>query len=348
MNIPNGRFSHALVDALQPFEEMFSFNFLIHFKPMNFQFIIIFIFSLIFLEVFIRFVARLGFNDAPNIRSNHTITTPSSAGIPIFIVIALSSVFFSSDIFYSYIPTVFGIFLIFILGAYDDLKDIRARFKIVIIALVTTLSCWDGIVIMNAGTYFGYTIPLKWLAIPLTLFSVLGFTNALNLIDGVDGLAGTISTIILGSLWFIGYQNNDIFLMGLPTLIIPALLAFLIYNWHPARIFMGDSGSLTLGFIISLLSIKALEYVNPIVILFLIAIPIIDTFVIISRRKMYGHAIFSPDKNHAHHVLYNYFKGNVKKTVIVIALLQLIYIILGLTLVKIMPQAITLPYLSSY
>ena len=318
---------------------------------MNFQFIIIFILSLIIffislisLKVFIRFVAHTGFIDTPDHRSNHSIITPSSAGIPVFIAIALSSMFLSPEIFHNYTTTAFGIFLIFLLGAYDDLKDIRARYKVIIIALVTVLSCWDGIVIMNAGTYFGYTIPLTWLAIPLTLFSVLGFTNALNLIDGVDGLAGTISIIILGSLWSIGYQNNDLFLMGLPILIIPALLAFLIYNWYPAKIFMGDSGSLTLGFVISLLSIKALEYVNPIVMLFLIAIPVIDTFVIISRRRMYGQSIFHPDKNHAHHVLYNYFKGNVKMTVIVIALLQLVYTILGMTLVKIMPQAVTLPF----
>jgi len=310
---------------------------------MNYQSIVIFIFSLALLEIFIRFVVRLGFIDTPNHRSNHVTSTPSSAGIPVFFAIALGSVFFSPDIFHDYIPTVFGIFLIFMLGVYDDLKDIRARYKVVIIALVTVLSCWDGLVIMNAGTYLGYTISLGWLAIPLTLFAVLGFTNALNLIDGVDGLAGTISIIILGSLWFIGYQNHDVFLMGLPTLIIPALLAFLIYNWHPAKVFMGDSGSLSLGFVISLLSIRALEYVSPVVILFLIAIPVIDTFVIISRRKIYRQPVFYPDKNHAHHVLLNYFKGNVKKTVIVIAMIQLVYSLLGMTLVKVMPQAVTLP-----
>ena len=314
---------------------------------MNFQSIFIFIFSFALLEVFVRFVCRIGFIDTPDHRSNHETNTPSSAGVPIIITIITSTFFFDSSILYNYLPTMIGVVIIFFLGVYDDLKHLRAHTKILFMLLIAALPCWDGIVINNIGTYFGYTAQLKWLAIPLTIFAVVGFTNALNLIDGLDGLAGTISIIILGSLWFIGYQNNDLFLMGLPTLIIPALLAFLIFNWSPARVFMGDSGSLTLGFIISVLSIKTLEYINPVVVLYLLAIPILDTIIIITRRKKYRQEIFSPDKNHIHHVLLNLFQGNIKKTVIFIAFLQLIYALLGIILVRILPQEITLLFFIS-
>jgi len=234
--------------------------------------------------------------------------------------------------------------LVFLLGVFDDLKNYRARYKLYIVTIAAVLSCIDGFIIKDLGVYFDYTIPLMTVSIPFTIFAIVAFTNALNLIDGLDGLAGTISIIMLSSLWLIGYQNNDYLIMGITALIVPALLAFLVFNWNPARVFMGDSGSLTLGFIISILCIKALDYVNPAVVLYLVAFPLFDTIIIMTRRKMYGRSIFFPDKNHAHHVFLTFFNDKVRTTVVVIALIQLSYTLVGILLVKILPQEITVPF----
>ena len=285
----------------------------------------------------------MGLVDIPNFRSSHTYPVSCSAGIPIFITIFSVVFILSQKIYDAYTLSLLGASFVFILGVYDDMKDIRARYKIIIITLAAVLSCANELIVLNLGTYFGNSIELlNWIARPLTVFSVIGFTNAFNLIDGLDGLAGIISIIMLSSLWFIGYQNNDNFLMNLPPLIISVLLAFLIYNWNPASVFMGDSGSLTLGFIISILCIKALSYVSPVVVLYLLAVPVIDTIVIIVRRKRYGQSIFSPDKNHAHHVALNLFNQDVKKSVLVIAFIQLVYMLMGVFLVRIIPQEISL------
>jgi len=265
---------------------------------MSFDPILTFIISLILLSLFVKFADKLGFSDIPDFRSSHKKAIPSSSGIAFFIAVFLAALFTDFEIYQNYRLTILGAILVFLLGVFDDLKNYRARYKLYIITVAAILSCLDGFLIKDLGVYFGYTIPLMSVSIPFTIFSIVAFTNALNLIDGLDGLAGTISIIILSSFWFIGYQNNDYLLMGVAALIVPALLAFLIFNWNPARVFMGDSGSLTLGFIISILSIKALNYVSPVVILYLVAFPLFDTIIIMIRRKMYGYSIFRPDKNH--------------------------------------------------
>jgi len=309
---------------------------------MYFEIISTFVLSYILLAVFVRFSSRLGFVDNPNLRSTHTQVIPSSAGIVLFIAVLIVSLLLDTSLYHQHSLSLLAIFFVFLLGVYDDIKALRARYKIIFITLFTVLSCYDGLIISNIGTYFGYNIPLSfsWAGISLTMFFILSFTNAFNLIDGLDGLAGTIAIILFSSLWFIGYQNNDAFLMTLPALFIPAIFAFVLFNWNPAKVFMGDSGSLLLGFVISLLSIKALDYVPPVVILYLLAVPIIDTLIIITRRKKYRRAIFSPDRNHAHHVLLNYNENNVKKTVVIIALIQIIYTLLGITLATSLPQEV--------
>ncbi len=311
---------------------------------MSFEYILIFAFSLTSIALFIRFADRCGFVDEPDIRSSHFHATPSGSGIALFVVAFIAPIFTDLSIYNSYGLTIVAVLLVFLLGVFDDLKNFPARYKLYVITVAAILSTWNGFVITNAGHYYGHAIPLLWLSFPFTIIAVIGFTNALNLIDGLDGLAGIISIIIFGGLFFIGYQNGDSLLTETSAYIIPALLAFLFFNWNPAKVFMGDSGSLTLGFMIAILSIKALDYVNPVVLLYLLAFPLIDTLVIMTRRKKHGRSIFSPDRNHAHHILLSVFDGNVKLTVIVLSLIQLAYTLTGLLLVTNLPQEITLPF----
>lgn len=190
----------------------------------------------------------------------------------------------------------------------------------------------EHIFISSLGHYLGYDAALPFILIfPFTFFAIAGFTNALNLIDGLDGLAGTVSLIIMITFLAIGITYHDPMIISLSASFIAALGAFLLFNWNPANIFMGDSGSLTLGFVIAILSILSLHYTTPTSILFVIALPILDTFIVMTRRIQRGQSPFKADKNHIHHFLYN-VKGNIRFTVILLVSIQAIFSIIGFQL----------------
>ena len=306
--------------------------------PMFFEFILIFILSLGFIYLIRKNAAKMGFVDVPNERSVHVDSVPRAAGIGFFFAVALVIPLFHFDLIASYPWTLLAILLIFIVGVLDDHHDTSPNTKFIVLIISTVLLSFDGLVIDQLGTFFGFPISLGWFAIPFTVFAVAGFTNALNLIDGLDGLAATISIIILGTFFIVGYQNDDIFIMMLSMSFIAALLAFLVFNWAPASIFMGDSGSLTLGFIISILAIKSLTYLPTISIFFIAALPIFDTLIVMIRRKIKGRSMFSADRCHMHHIIRHFFMEDTKKTVLFFGILQAIYSITGLQLDKNMDE----------
>jgi len=311
---------------------------------MDFVFIITFVFCFSVLWLFIKYAGKLGFTDIPNFRSLHKQATPSGSGIAVFIAVSIVSLFADVGNYENYSMLLISVFMVFMLGVFDDIKSISAKYKIIIILIAAALTTYfDNMIIWNTGAFFGHNLSLPWyIAFPFTIFAITGFTNSFNLIDGLDGLAATLSIIILSALWYLGYKNNDFLLAGIPILIIPAMLAFLYFNWNPAKAFMGDSGSLTLGFLIAILSIKALNYVSPLVILYVVALPVIDTIVIMIRRKKSRQSIFAPDKNHMHHVFLRMFNDNMTTAVITLALIQVAYISFGLIFVSQLPQEITL------
>ena len=188
----------------------------------------------------------------------------------------------------------------------------------------------DDISIYSLGVFLGLELKLWYFALPFTMFALAGFTNALNLIDGLDGLAGTISLVILSTFLYIGYINNDNLIVTLCLFSMTSILAFLIFNWNPADIFMGDSGSLFLGFVISVIAVISLKYIHPISVFYLTALPILDTVVVMVRRIRKRISPFSPDKTHIHHILLGFFSKKVKTTVIFLILLQCLFSIAGL------------------
>lgn len=293
---------------------------------------LIFILSIFFIGIIKNNAARWGLVDIPNERSLHTQHIPRGAGIGFYLAIVLVLSFFHFELMFSYLLTYIAILLISIVGILDDHKDTKPKTKFLIIILSTVLLYFDGLVINDIGVFFGVDLSLGWLALPFTIFAVTGFTNALNLIDGLDGLAAIISLIILSIFFFIGYTHNDLFMMLMSGAFISGITGFLIFNWYPASIFMGDSGSLTLGFVISVLAIKSLDYIPTISILFITAIPILDTLVVMIRRKMNGLSMFSADKCHMHHILRSFFSNNTPKTVLFLAIFQAIYSLTALQL----------------
>jgi len=300
--------------------------------------IVVFLAAFLFIKLIIRFAPIVGLVDIPNHRSSHKVVTPRGAGIGIIFGVMISDLLFLNNLVVTHFTTFLAIFIVFVVGVLDDHRDASAKTKFYVIFAAVLLLAYDGLIVHSLGHLFGYQISLGWVAIPFTMFAVAGFTNALNLSDGLDGLAGTLSMIILSTLALIGYENDDFFIVSTALSFIAAILAFMWFNWNPAKIFMGDSGSLTLGFVISVLGIKSLEYINPISILFIAAIPIVDTFIVMIRRKRTGHSIFAPDKLHIHHILLRFFNGNVRKTVILIALLQIGFSIVGVAFSEVHQQ----------
>ena len=305
---------------------------------MYLEFLFIFILSLVLVGIVKHYAPKIGLVDVPNSRSNHTNHTPRGAGIGFYLAVAFVLPVFYFDVILSYAWTCTAIFIVFIIGVLDDHRDASPNTKFFVIIFSTVLLYFDNIVIDDLGVFFGFELSLGWFALPFTLFAVVGFTNALNLIDGLDGLAATVSIVILGSFFAVGYMHDDFFMMMIAGAFISALLGFLVFNWHPASIFMGDSGSLTLGFVISMLAIKSLDYLPTVSILFIAAIPILDTLVVMVRRKIKGKSIFSADRCHIHHILRHFFAEDTRNTVLFLGVFQAIYSLTGLQLERHMDE----------
>jgi UDP-GlcNAc:undecaprenyl-phosphate/decaprenyl-phosphate GlcNAc-1-phosphate transferase len=296
--------------------------------------------TLVFYKLYLKFAKRYDLVDVPNSRSSHETPTFKGFGVVIFCSIILKLLIFNPIFFVDNIFFLGAVSLIFLLGLFDDLYDVSPIIKIITLIIAYIFLYAEGFLITNLGIFFGISIQLYLLfAICFTLFSIIAFTNAFNLIDGLDGLAGVISLVILVSFFYIGVMNDDQFLIIIPSLFIIPLIIFIIFNWHPAKIFLGDSGSLMIGLVISLLSIKSLEYIEPISILFIAGIPIIDSIFVFSRRLINGGSPFTPDKNHMHHIILNYNKNNTKRTVFFIGLMQLTLSILGIFVVANVPDS---------
>jgi UDP-GlcNAc:undecaprenyl-phosphate GlcNAc-1-phosphate transferase len=271
--------------------------------------------------------------DVPNERSSHDTPTPRGAGIAIYLAFLTVIAIFHFSFFMQYIGFFIAATLIFSLGVYDDLKDTSAKMKLVIIAISSVIVfIFNDFSISTLGNWFGYDLTLPYIVSFLfTIFAIVGFTNALNLIDGLDGLAGTISFVILAALFYIGFIYNDQFMILITLFMMASILGFLIFNWYPASIFMGDSGSLVLGFIISVVAIRATSYISDTAILFIAAVPIIDTIIVMTRRIQRGISPFSPDKTHFHHKLLN-LKGSMDGSVHILLSLQIILSSIGILL----------------
>ncbi|CAA6827700.1 MAG: Undecaprenyl-phosphate N-acetylglucosaminyl 1-phosphate transferase (EC [uncultured Thiotrichaceae bacterium] len=287
--------------------------------------------------------SSIGLIAVPNHRSSHLKVTPCGAGIGFVFAFLIGILSIGHSFYGEYILSLVAITLVFFLGVYDDYNHSSSRTKFFVILLASILIFLNGLKITSVGSYYGNPIEVSYLALPLTVFAVVGFTNALNLLDGIDGLAALTSIIILAGLGMVGYQYDNPLVYKLSGVLIAALGTFLLFNWNPAKIFMGDSGSLTLGFVIAVLSIEVTKYVDPVSILFITAIPILDTVTVMVRRKLEGVSILTADRNHVHHIVQRYLGGSVRQSVILLASIQLCFTIFGVFVAPQYSQENTLP-----
>jgi len=215
----------------------------------------------------------------------------------------------------SIITLFLSLFLLFGVGVMDDLKDLAARYKLVIEAGLATLLAVSGIRITSFGGLFGITelhIIAQYL---ITVITIVGITNAFNLIDGIDGLAGGLGFMTLVTLGIFLTISKDLNYAMIAFAFAGALLGFLYFNFNPARIFMGDTGSLILGFVIAVLCVQLMKvnalYTAPVVpniyvfTLGIVMIPVFDTLRVFGTRIWKGRSPFSADKTHIHHLVTN-------------------------------------------
>ena len=201
---------------------------------------------------------------------------------------------------------VIGSMLAWGLGLADDLWTIRARWKLLGQIGLGILIVYFGFTIESIQGPFFQKMDLGFWAIPLSVLWIVGIINAINLIDGLDGLASGITLVILITLSWIAHEMGKIELMLLMVVLIGSVVSFLSFNRPPASIFMGDSGSYFLGYIVAILSLWVCEKSTGTVSLFpllILAVPIIDTTFSIFRRFLKGIPFYSADKDHLHHRL---------------------------------------------
>ena len=277
----------------------------------------------------VRYAHSLKLLDVPNERSHHCSIIASGAGIGFVSAIFMAMLFFNLQLSLEYWFVFVAILMVFGIGVLDDRHDVSPKMKFVFIFAAVILMWINGVSFDTLGRLFGYELSLYWLALPFSLLAMAGLTNALNLVDGLDGLAGSLSIIILASFAYVGHENGNAFIYMLSTYSMASVVGFMFLNWNPAKVFMGDSGSLTLGFIVSVLAVMSTEYVQPVTLLYFIAIPILDTLIVMLRRIRRKASPFSADKTHLHHILVKFFDNNVKKTVIFLSLLQILFSSIG-------------------
>ena len=287
----------------------------------------------LFAAIFISFIMtpiirRLAFKiDAIDIpkdeRRVHKKPIPLLGGLAIFISVIISSLIFL-PIDKTLFSIIIGGSIIIVSGVIDDMKGLSPKKKILFqLAAGLVLIIGDVKVdfVTNPFSVNDTLIYLKWFSIPITLFWVVGITNTINLIDGLDGLAAGVAAISSFSLMLVaakfGYGNVII----LSAILGGACLGFLPYNFNPAKIFMGDTGALFLGFMLAAISIegvmKSIATIAIIVPIIILGVPIFDTTFAIFRRLLNGQSITSADKGHLHHRLLN--RGfSQRKTVLIL------------------------------
>lgn len=263
--------------------------------------------SMLMVPYLMRWAFDTGAMDAPDARKVHKKAIPRIGGVAICMG-WLFSLLIYVDMTVEVRGILAGTLIIFCTGLVDDLYGLSPKHKFLgqISACLVTIFV-GRLSITSLGNLFGAdTILLSpWVGIPFTVLTVVGVVNAFNLMDGLDGLAGGISVIALTAFLIIGRLSGDLMMMALCAALLGAVLGFLKFNLYPARIFMGDTGSLAVGFVTAFLAVLITQPprsgVAPLVPLLILGIPIVDTLRVMGRRILQRRSPFSPDRTHLHH-----------------------------------------------
>lgn len=288
-----------------------------------------FLVSCILIPVAKKVAAHVGALDMPNERKIHKCAMPRMGGLAIFGGFLIGYILYG-DITTQMISILIGSFIIFLIGVFDDINPIKAKYKFLIQIIAAMIVVLYGQIYFTEITFLGLKIEFNiYISYFLSIFFIVAISNAINLIDGMDGLASGISSIYFGTIAIIAFILNRIGNLDviLSLIMLGSTLGFLFWNFPPAKIFMGDSGSLFLGFmiaVIALLGLKVVTLTSLVIPITILAIPIFDTVLAIFRRLLKGENIGSPDKEHFHHQLLK-MKFSTSTSLIVIYSINIIF-----------------------
>lgn len=265
----------------------------------------------------VRLARRLNLMDAPGVRKVHATAVPRIGGMAIFVAMLGITVPMlmlddfaggvSRKIYVQILALLAGGAFMFLLGLIDDVWDLRARDKFLAQIVAAAAMCYAGIRIDEISFNGWLTVAFGGLAWPITIFWIVGITNAVNLIDGLDGLAAGITAVTCAVIAVFALYTGQAVMALLMLALLGSLTGFLFYNFNPARVFLGDCGTMFLGFILATASVLCAEKASTLVGLALpslaLGIPIFDTFFAVLRRFAERRSIFSPDRCHIHHRL---------------------------------------------
>lgn len=264
---------------------------------------------------------HVGALDYPNERKVHKKPMPLLGGLMMFFGFLFGYMFFAPENT-QMLAILIASVVVIITGMIDDIKPLKAKQKLIGQIIAALIITFYGNILLNNITFFGLSLEFGILAYPITIVFIVALMNCINFIDGLDGLASGISTIFfltIGILAFI-FHNVGSLEITLAFVMLGACLGFLVFNFNPSKMFMGETGSMFLGFMISvicLMGFKAATLTSLVVPLLILAIPILDTFFAILRRIIHKKPIYEADKKHLHHQLLNK-KFSQRKTVLII------------------------------
>lgn len=256
--------------------------------------------------VMIRLAPLLGMVDHPGSRKVHTLAIPRSGGVGIVVgIIVPLAMLLSADAGLTSI--LIGCTILLVFGAWDDARNIRPAIKFFGQFLAAGILVYYGEIYVSHMPFMGLTEVPEVIGKPFTLIAIVGMINALNLSDGLDGLAGGEALISLIAIAYLSYLYEGALAISIAAASIGGVFGFLRFNSHPAKVFMGDAGSQTLGYILGALVVYLTQNVNPVMspasALLLLGLPIMDSLVVFSMRAKRGDSLVVAAKDHLHHRL---------------------------------------------
>lgn len=269
-------------------------------------FLIALVVTMTLIPPLMRVAERLSVIDLPNERKVHTSPIPRIGGVAMVVGSCIPIVLWLPHD-NTIVAFLFSLLILLIFGAWDDSRELDYRLKFLGQFLAVFLIVFWGGVNIAVFPFAGMDPVPEFLSIPITVIFLVGVTNAVNLSDGLDGLAAGVTLLSLGAIALLAKMGNGSEIIMACFVIAGAIFGFLRYNTYPARIFMGDTGSQFLGFTVGVLSVmltqQANTALNPWLPLFLVGLPIVDTLFVMSKRICEGRSPFAADKHHMHHRL---------------------------------------------
>ncbi len=299
-----------------------------HVKEIIYMITIPFLFVLL-VTPFIKKVANhIGAMDIPNERKVHKVPIPRLGGLGIYMGFLLGYILFGT-MSIRMNAILIGSIIIIITGIVDDINPIPAKVKFLFQIVAASVVAFYGQILLSDISAFGLYIEFGKFSYPITILFIVAIINCINLIDGLDGLAAGLSSIyfITIGIVIVGWMHTFDLDAIITFIMLGATLGFLCHNFNPAKIFMGDSGSMFLGYMISiiaLLGFKNVTLTTLLVPICLLAIPIMDTLFAILRRIINKKPIGEPDKQHLHHQLLNLNLSH-RDTVLVIYFIDILF-----------------------